>query len=76
VHCRLFGEDSPQPDADLAGAPALFKVLPDEVPQLRFAGDLPGALAAPSAFSAALGRPRTVVARGFVNVASKFPAHG
>lgn len=43
----------------------LFEVFAHELPQLRTAGDPPGSLTAPSAFSPALGRPWSVIASGF-----------
>jgi len=46
-----------------------------ELPQLRVFSDPPGPLPAPSALGTALSRPRTVVARGFVNVPADLPAH-
>lgn len=54
----------------------MFQMFPHELPQLRVAGDLPSSLTAPSALGIALGRPRSVAARGFMNVSADFPAHG
>ena len=51
-------------------------MLAHKFPQLPVAGDLPGPLTAQSALGTALGCPRTVVARGFMQVPADLPAHG